>query len=324
VLIDENEIYKYNPNSEFYNDICSTYTTKYKTDITLKDINKEFLNNNMTLCENNCNYASYNSILKKVECDCNVKYSIKNLYEIKIDKDKLKSNFNFKNLINIKVLKCYKKVFTKIGFFHNFGNYILLSIIFLYIVSLIYFIFKDYSSLKREIIKTFIPSQKNNDKKNIQFKKNENKNNIFRKQASCNISIKGKFDNKFKKPPTIFKKYKKNHKIISYNRILKKVECICDVKYSIKNLYEIKIDKDKLKSNFNFKNLINIKVLKCYKKLFTKNGLLHNVGSYILLSIIILYIVSMIYLILKDYSSIKNEIKDAFNHLPNKENKNDI
>ena len=218
VNIDENELFLYNPKSEFYNDICSTYTTNFKTDISLKDRQKAFLNKNKTLCESDCNYASYNFNLKKVECNCDAKYKIKDLNEIKIDKNKLKENFNFKNLINIKVLKCYKKVFTKIGFFHNFGNYILLSIIFLYIVSLIYFIFKDYSSLKREIIKIFIPSQKNNDKKNIQCKKNENKNNIFRKQASCNISIKGKFENKFKKPPTIFKKYKKNHKIISYNQ----------------------------------------------------------------------------------------------------------
>jgi len=65
VSIDENEIYKYNPNSEFYNDICSTYTTSYKTDITLKDRNKEFLNKNMTLCESDCFYSSYNKILKK-------------------------------------------------------------------------------------------------------------------------------------------------------------------------------------------------------------------------------------------------------------------
>ena len=92
-------IFKYNPNSEFYNDICSPYTTNCKTDISLKDRQKEFLNKNITLCENDCNYASYNNILKKVECNCDVKYKIKDLNEIKIDKDKLKENLNFINLI---------------------------------------------------------------------------------------------------------------------------------------------------------------------------------------------------------------------------------
>ena len=48
----------------------------------------------MTLCENNCNYASYNYTLKKVECKCDVKYKIKDLNEIKIDKDKLRANLN--------------------------------------------------------------------------------------------------------------------------------------------------------------------------------------------------------------------------------------
>ena len=97
--IDENELFKYNPKSEFYNDICSTYTTNYKTDITLNDRQKEFINKNMTLCENDCHYDSYDYILKKVECKCDVKYRIKELYEIKIDKDKLKSNLNIKVVI---------------------------------------------------------------------------------------------------------------------------------------------------------------------------------------------------------------------------------
>ena len=190
VSINENELFKYNPKNEFYNDICSTYTTNFKTDITLKDRQQEFLNNNMTLCENNCNYASYNRILKKVECICDVKYSIKNLYEIKIDKDKLKSNFNFKNLINIKVLKCYKKLFTKNGLLHNVGSYILLSIIILYIVSMIYLILKDYSSIKNEIKDAFnhLPNKEN--KNDIEIKKIEKKNKSLKKKEIADISNK--------------------------------------------------------------------------------------------------------------------------------------
>ena len=52
----------------------------------------------------------------------------------------------------------------------------------------------------------------------------------------------------------------------------------------------------------------NIKVLKCYKKLFTKNGLLNNIGSYSVLSIILFFSIILIYLIIKDYSILKNEI----------------
>ena len=90
--INENDISKYEQKSEFYNDICSTYTTEFNTDITLKDRQNEYINNNMSLCEDNCDFISYNTSLKKVDCECNIKSEIKNLFDIKIDK--IKSNLN--------------------------------------------------------------------------------------------------------------------------------------------------------------------------------------------------------------------------------------
>ena len=216
VSIDENELFKYNPNSEFYNDICSTYTTNFKTDITLKDRQNEFLNKNMTLCESGCNFASYNSNLKKVECKCDVKYRIKDLSEIKIDKDKLKKNFNFKNLINLKVLKCYKKVFTKIGLFYNIGSYILLSIIFLYIISMIYLILKDYSLLKSEIEDVFNVLQINKSQNDIEIKEIKNKNNQLKIKQSISLVKKNLLENDIKYPPSIYNKLIKNDKILSY------------------------------------------------------------------------------------------------------------
>ena len=50
VKIDETNLILYNSLSDFYNDICFTYTTKYKTDITLKDRREEFIYNNLSLC----------------------------------------------------------------------------------------------------------------------------------------------------------------------------------------------------------------------------------------------------------------------------------
>ena len=149
--INESELYKYNPKSEFYNDLCSTYTTKTKTDITLNDRQNEFLENNMSLCDTDCNYVSYDYILKKAECECKVKFRIKDLYEVKIDKEKLKMKFNIKNLVNIKVMKCFKKLFNRNSLLYNIGSYILLAIIFIYLICLIYLRFKDFYSLKIEI-----------------------------------------------------------------------------------------------------------------------------------------------------------------------------
>ena len=216
--INENELFKYNPKSEFYNDICTTYTSNYKTDVSLKDRQKEFLNKNMTLCENNCNYASYNFTLKKVECKCDVKYKIKDLYEIKIDKDKLKANFNLINLINIKVLKCYKKLFTRKGLFYNIGSYILLSTIFLYILCLIYLTVKDYSFLLKEIKEIFHIYQTNNNNLIKKFK-NKNKTNFLKTKASIAQSNSKIIENDFSYPPPIFNKLLFNNKILNKNAL---------------------------------------------------------------------------------------------------------
>jgi urate oxidase len=61
VTIDENELFKYDPESDYYNDLCYAYTSADNTDIILNDRREEFLKNNLTLCENNCQLNGYNS-----------------------------------------------------------------------------------------------------------------------------------------------------------------------------------------------------------------------------------------------------------------------
>ena len=64
VGIDEKNIFKYNLLNPFYNDICYTYTTDNKTDIILKDRQNEYINNNLSLCEANCEFKEYNIKIK--------------------------------------------------------------------------------------------------------------------------------------------------------------------------------------------------------------------------------------------------------------------
>ena len=59
---------KYNPKSDYYNSICSKATSDYGTDITLEDRKNEYIDNNMTLCEENCELIDYNYITEKVKC----------------------------------------------------------------------------------------------------------------------------------------------------------------------------------------------------------------------------------------------------------------
>ena len=106
-------IFKYDESNEFYNDICTIYTSESGTDITLNDRQNNFITQNMSLCDIDCNYASYDYELGKVICECKVKIKIGNLYEITVDKEKLKKKFNVQNLINLKIMKCYKQLFKR-------------------------------------------------------------------------------------------------------------------------------------------------------------------------------------------------------------------
>ena len=119
--------------------------------MTLKDRQNEFINNNMSFCEDNCEFISYDFSLKKIDCECNIKYTFKDLSNIKINKDILKSKFNFRKMINIEVIKCYKKLFCKEGILYNIGSYILLVIILFFIVGFIIFINKEFALLQKDI-----------------------------------------------------------------------------------------------------------------------------------------------------------------------------
>ena len=74
--IDENNLFKYEPNSGFYTDNCYSYTTEDGTDIILNDRKQEFKDNNLSLCQNNCEYKGYNTNNKKSSCECYIKKDI--------------------------------------------------------------------------------------------------------------------------------------------------------------------------------------------------------------------------------------------------------
>ena len=88
VDIDEENLFKYNISSDYYNDICFPFTTEYKTDIILIDRMKEYINNNMSLCEPNCEFIGYNFDKKEAICKCSFKIKLPLVSEIEIDINK--------------------------------------------------------------------------------------------------------------------------------------------------------------------------------------------------------------------------------------------
>ena len=144
----------FNSSSEYYNDICYTTTTEDGTDILLKDRQREFIDQNKMICQEDCCFSEYNYDTLVAKCSCDVKESSKSFADMNINKEAIFDNFkNIKNFLNFNFLICYKKLFTKKGILNNIGCYIIISIIFFHIISIFIFSLKQFSSLKKKLKK---------------------------------------------------------------------------------------------------------------------------------------------------------------------------
>ena len=183
VKIKEEKLFQYNSSSEYYNDICYTYTSEFNTDIILKDRRNEYSDGKKAPCESNCEYYGYNIYTKKVICNCFIKIKLPFITEIEIDKDRFINSFiDLKNIFNIKVIKCYKMAFSKEGLIKNFGFYIITAIILITIILEILFIIKGFENLKL-IINEIIASKINelsedSTNKNVGLKLDDTSNSI--------------------------------------------------------------------------------------------------------------------------------------------------
>ena len=230
-----NELDKYNQSSGLYTDICYTLTSESGTDKSLEDRRNEYKNNNMSVCEENCDFTQYNNETKKVICSCSIKTKLPLISEIKLDKKKLFSNFiDIRNIGNFKMLSCLNLLFNKNNIFKNSANYMLVILFILNIISIFNFIFHDYKRIKK-YLKNKSKNKKNknkkifknlteiNSKKNlpkVRINKKINNNKIKYKYKNSNILIQKKTDlKKIKREKTenIHKKNKhKKNKIINH------------------------------------------------------------------------------------------------------------
>ena len=121
----DNNIEKYNSKSTYYTDICSKASTDKGADISLLDRKNEFINKNMTICEEDCQLIDYNNDNKKAKCSCLIKYNLSLIENVKFDKEKLLKNFiNINNIANLNILKCFKIIADIKRFKKNYGFFI--------------------------------------------------------------------------------------------------------------------------------------------------------------------------------------------------------
>ena len=163
--IDENNLFKYDPNSGFYTDNCYSYTTENGTDIILNDRKKEFQDNNLSLCQNSCEYTGYNKDNKQSTCECDIKNKMDYISEIIDEPNKLGNTFNINETSstsssNIITMKCTKALFSKDGLINNISSYILFIFIFIFLLSIAIYIRCGWRILD-DIIKNIIKSKKN-------------------------------------------------------------------------------------------------------------------------------------------------------------------
>ena len=207
VSIDEDNLFKHDPNSEYYQDECVPSTSENGTDIILNDRQNEFNNNNLSLCQNNCTFTGYDPDTKKALCDCEVKTKINLISEIIEDKNILSSNFtsNDGSSSNVVTMKCVYTLFTKDGLKTNIGSYILIFVIVLFCVASILFYKVGYVMLENDIKAIIFEKEKENDINGnnnhdiYKYQQKSSQNKKKKKKSKNRNKKKGKLD--FNEPP---------------------------------------------------------------------------------------------------------------------------
>ena len=147
---------RYNSSSDYYNDICSKSSSSSGTDISLKDRRNEFVNNNMYLCEENCDLIDYNYETEKSKCSCDIKLNISSNFDVKFNKNEFFKNFiDINNIVNLNIMKCSKIVFKIKNLLKNYGFFIIIFIILIHIITLFVFKTMSYNKIEKEINNIF-------------------------------------------------------------------------------------------------------------------------------------------------------------------------
>ena len=250
------DIEKLNSSSDYYNNLCYPATSDSGTDIILSDRKNEFIENNKTLCQDDCSFTKYDYNAKKAICSCDVKDSSKSVVDMGINKLKLYNNFiNIKNIANLNLLVCYRLLFSIKGIIKNYGAYSLIPMIVIHLIFVILFYGKSLYINIQEIIKNITFGLKNwklviKETKKIQrlekLNQEESKNKIKAENENFKINKIKKMKNKEKSKKKKTKKTKKSLRFINKPISQQNLE---NMKKSSQP--EIKINSEPPKKNFS-------------------------------------------------------------------------
>ena len=143
-------------NNSFFIDPCSIYTSENGTDVSLKDRKNYYYNEDIVLCEDNCQYIKYYLDSNKAHCQCNVKSSV-NVENDQVFSPKIlmEQFYKIDTYANFEVLFCYKLVFSSKGLKKNICFYILIILLAFFLTSMIINLFTAVKKLEQIIFKIF-------------------------------------------------------------------------------------------------------------------------------------------------------------------------
>ena len=206
---------------DFYNDICSTYTSENGTDMTLEDRKKEIysISGNITMCQTGCIFESYNKTTKKAKCDCDAQNESTetNVTKINFEKDNFAQKFlSVLTNSNFLVLKCYKLILNFKNFAKNKGRIVMTVIYAIFLLLLLAYCIKDRKTVTnfiQSIIRNKISYCKNQKTKKKEEKLKNKSNNHNNKNVKKNKSLQKsnkKEKNSIKKDKKVKNKQKNN------------------------------------------------------------------------------------------------------------------
>ena len=254
----------FNPNDTFYTSICSIYKNEYGTDVINNDRRKDYYQN-ITLCEEECNYKGLNFNDYSYKCECPIKNDLKT-EDRKMKYNSLFNSFNSSLTIsNFKVLKCYKEVFNFKNFFINFGQIFVTICLIIEIILSLLIIFSGIHKLFAMLL-NFVDVRNSFIKQSKNYKKNKRKNNYINNTLNESESKNKKNSIVLKNNPpkkTANKNYSKKNTHITSPKYMNKSN-----KFPKNKLHSIsKI----LKSNDDDDNGINLPI-----KIYSSSNLKNN------------------------------------------------
>ena len=140
----------FNNTSGYYSDVCYTATADRGTDIIIKDRQGEFKEGKKTICQEDCDFSSYNG--KEAICICDVKESSDSIENMNIDLDSICKKFiDISNILNVKLLVCHQILFSKEGIIRNISFYLILILVLFHIFTVVIFFYRFINVIRDKI-----------------------------------------------------------------------------------------------------------------------------------------------------------------------------